>query len=118
MERDSFATYPPLDTLKSVADDVWIVDGPTIRFGPPLLKMPFSTGMTIMAAGTIAALRTSCAVRSAGYWNRAVFERKPVSTFRDHAPGASPPRAQRTVSGFFKEIQSKKPNGFQALLRS
>jgi hypothetical protein len=51
MERDSLATYPPLDTLKRVADDVWIVDGPVIRFGPPLLKMPFSTRMTIVRVG-------------------------------------------------------------------
>jgi hypothetical protein len=51
MERDSLATYPPLATLKRVADDVWIVDGPAIRFGPPLLKMPFSTRMTIIRIG-------------------------------------------------------------------
>lgn len=42
------ATYPPLDTLKPVADDVWIVDGPLIRFGLPLLKMPFPTRMTVI----------------------------------------------------------------------
>lgn len=42
------ATYPPLDSLKPVANDVWIVDGPLIRFGPPLLSMPFSTRMTIV----------------------------------------------------------------------
>jgi len=41
-------TYPPLDTLKPVAEDLWIVDGPTIRFGFPLLKMPFPTRMTII----------------------------------------------------------------------
>jgi len=41
-------TYPPLNTLKPVADDVWIVDGPMIRFGPPLLRMPFSTRMTLV----------------------------------------------------------------------
>lgn len=51
MERDSFTTYPPLDTLKRVTDDVWIVDGPAIRFGPPLLKMPFSTRMTVIRMG-------------------------------------------------------------------
>ncbi|MCO5131970.1 MAG: DUF4336 domain-containing protein [Xanthobacteraceae bacterium] len=44
----SDATYPPLDTLKPVANDVWIVDGPLIRFGPPLLRMPFSTRMTVV----------------------------------------------------------------------
>jgi hypothetical protein len=51
MESNSLATYPPLNTLKSAADEVWIVDGPTIRFGPPLLRMPFSTRMTIVRIG-------------------------------------------------------------------
>lgn len=41
-------TYPPLNTLKDVAADVWLVDGPLIRFGPPGLKMPFPTRMTII----------------------------------------------------------------------
>jgi hypothetical protein len=41
-------TYPPINTLKPVAPDVWIVDGPVIRFGPPWPKMPFSTRMTIV----------------------------------------------------------------------
>jgi hypothetical protein len=39
-------TYPPLNTLKPVAEDVWIVDGPTIRFGMAGAKMPFPTRMT------------------------------------------------------------------------
>lgn len=42
------AVYQPIDTLKSVAEDVWIVDGPEIRFGPPGLKMPFPTRMTVV----------------------------------------------------------------------
>jgi hypothetical protein len=41
-------TYRPIDTLKPVAENVWIVDGPEIRFGPPGLKMPFPTRMTIL----------------------------------------------------------------------
>jgi len=41
-------TYPPLDTPKSVAENVWLVDGDVIRFGPPGLKMPFPTRMTII----------------------------------------------------------------------
>lgn len=45
------ATYPPLNTLKRVADNVWLVDGPLIRFGPPGLKMPFPTRMTIIRTG-------------------------------------------------------------------
>jgi hypothetical protein len=42
------ATYPPLDTLKRVADDLWIVDGPIIRFGMAWLEMPFPTRMTVV----------------------------------------------------------------------
>jgi hypothetical protein len=41
-------TYPPLDTLKPVAANLWIVDGPVIRFGFPVLKMSFPTRMTII----------------------------------------------------------------------
>jgi hypothetical protein len=44
----SEATYPPLNTLKRVADDLWIVDGPVILFGPRLLRMNFPTRMTIV----------------------------------------------------------------------
>jgi hypothetical protein len=38
MARD--ATYEPINTLKAIADDAWIVDGAVIRFGLPWLKMP------------------------------------------------------------------------------
>jgi len=48
VELDDHRGYPPLNTLKRIADGVWIVDGPLIRFGPPLLKMPFPTRMTVM----------------------------------------------------------------------
>jgi hypothetical protein len=41
-------TYDPINTLKRVAPDLWIVDGPLIRFGPPLLRMPFPTRMTVI----------------------------------------------------------------------
>jgi hypothetical protein len=44
-------TYPPLNTLKPVTDDVWIVDGPLIEFRPPLLRMPFPTRMTAIRIG-------------------------------------------------------------------
>ena len=43
--------YQPLDTLKRVADEIWVVDGPLIRFGLPFLKMPFPTRMTIIRIG-------------------------------------------------------------------
>lgn len=41
-------TYPPLNVLKPVWDNVWIVDGPAIEFGPPLARMKFPTRMTIL----------------------------------------------------------------------
>src|SRR5262252_1003254 len=50
MEREPY-TYPPLNTLKRVVDDVWIVDGPVIRFGMPWPKMPFPTRMTVIRVG-------------------------------------------------------------------
>ena len=40
--------YPPLNTPKAVAENIWIVDGPLIRFGMPWPKMPFSTRMTVV----------------------------------------------------------------------
>jgi Domain of unknown function (DUF4336) len=48
MPDEALATYPPLNTLKPVADGMWIVDGPLIRFGVPGLKMPFPTRATIV----------------------------------------------------------------------
>lgn len=39
--------YEPLNTLKPVADDLWIVDGPRIRF----YGMPFPTRMTAIRLG-------------------------------------------------------------------
>ena len=47
-DADSHVVYPPTNTLKCVAEDVWIVDGPVIRFGMPWPKMPFPTRMTIL----------------------------------------------------------------------
>ena len=47
-QRTDEPTYPPLNALKQVAEDVWIVDGPAIRFGMPWPKMPFPTRMTIV----------------------------------------------------------------------
>jgi hypothetical protein len=41
-------TYPPLNTLKAVADGIWIADGPVIWFGMPWPKLPFPTRMTVV----------------------------------------------------------------------
>ena len=48
MPNDESATYPPINTLKRVADNVWTVDGPVIRFGMPWPKFPFPTRMTVV----------------------------------------------------------------------
>ena len=48
MSRD---TYEPLNTLKAVGQDLWVVDGPLIRFGPRALSMPFPTRMTVIRLG-------------------------------------------------------------------
>jgi hypothetical protein len=48
MPDEESAVYPPVNTLKRVADDVWIVDGPVIRFGMPWPKFPFPTRMTVI----------------------------------------------------------------------
>lgn len=48
MKNEVLGTYPPLDTLKPVADDLWIVDGPLIRFGMPWPKLSFPTRMTLV----------------------------------------------------------------------
>jgi hypothetical protein len=48
MSADARRTYAPLDTLKPIAQDVWIADGPLIGFGPPLLKIDFPTRMSIV----------------------------------------------------------------------
>jgi hypothetical protein len=45
------ATYPPLNQLKPVCDDLWIVDGPIIRYGLPWIKFAFPTRMTIIRMG-------------------------------------------------------------------
>src|SRR5215472_9909068 len=48
MAEQTQATYPPLNALKPVAGDVWIVDGPLIRFGLTILKVQFPTRATII----------------------------------------------------------------------
>lgn len=40
--------YTPLNTLKPVAANLWIVDGPVIHMAAAGLRMPFSTRMTVV----------------------------------------------------------------------
>ncbi|WP_424681612.1 DUF4336 domain-containing protein [Frateuria sp. YIM B11624] len=42
------ALYEPIDTLKPVAPELWIVDGPIVRMAAPLgMSAPFPTRMTL-----------------------------------------------------------------------
>lgn len=40
--------YEPINRLRPVADDLWIVDGPEIRMRYFGLRLPFTTRMTII----------------------------------------------------------------------
>lgn len=40
--------YEPLNTLKKVAENIWIVDGGQIKMNVGRFKVPFSTRMTIV----------------------------------------------------------------------
>lgn len=40
--------YEPINTLKPIAEDIWIVDGPLIRMQMYGLKVPFTTRMTVI----------------------------------------------------------------------
>ena len=48
MSTDAYAPYTPLNVPKSIATDVWLVDGPEIWFGYAGIKLPFPTRMTIV----------------------------------------------------------------------
>jgi len=50
----AYALYKPVNTVKPIADNVWIVDGPEIRMTYPWLpffKVPFPTRMTVVRLG-------------------------------------------------------------------
>lgn len=40
--------YEPINALKPVATDIWIVDGPEVRMGYAGLHLPFTTRMTVI----------------------------------------------------------------------
>lgn len=48
MQRSAYVPYQPLNTLKPVAPELWLVDGPEIRFDYLGLKLPFPTRMTVV----------------------------------------------------------------------
>ena len=46
--RPALDLYEPIDVLKPVAKDIWIVDGPRIGFGVGPFEFPFTTRMTVI----------------------------------------------------------------------
>jgi Domain of unknown function (DUF4336) len=48
VSRHAYAPYAPINVLKPVCPDLWIVDGPEIRFRYLGLKLPFPTRMTVL----------------------------------------------------------------------
>jgi hypothetical protein len=47
-DRSALDLYEPIDVLKPVAPDLWIVDGPRIGFGVGPFEFPFTTRMTVI----------------------------------------------------------------------
>lgn len=48
MRDDAYELYAPLDVLKPIGPDIWLVDGPAITFAYLGLKLPFPTRMTVV----------------------------------------------------------------------
>lgn len=46
-------TYSPINELKQIDKNIWIVDGPEIKMNFILFKMPFTTRMTIVRLSII-----------------------------------------------------------------
>lgn len=48
MSADEIELYEPINTLKSVDENIWIVDGPIVRMAMYGTRIPFPTRMTIV----------------------------------------------------------------------
>ena len=48
MSQPPIELYEPINTLKPVDDDIWIVDGPLVHMAMYGLQIPFSTRMTVI----------------------------------------------------------------------
>lgn len=48
MSENPIKLYEPINTLKPVDDDIWIVDGPLVHMQMYGVKIPFSTRMTVI----------------------------------------------------------------------
>ena len=48
MRRDTMELYEPINILKQVGEDIWLVDGPIVQMSMYGVKLPFPTRMTIV----------------------------------------------------------------------
>ena len=52
MSNDAIALYEPINLLKQVDDDIWIVDGSIVQMAMYGALVPFPTRMTIVRLST------------------------------------------------------------------
>jgi hypothetical protein len=52
MSNDAIALYEPINLLKQVDEDIWIVDGSIVQMAMYGAKVPFPTRMTIVRLST------------------------------------------------------------------
>ncbi|NEO39126.1 MAG: DUF4336 domain-containing protein [Moorea sp. SIOASIH] len=48
MRHDAIKLYEPINILKQIGEDIWLVDGPIVEMSMYGVKIPFSTRMTIV----------------------------------------------------------------------
>ena len=48
MSGSTLSLYQPINALKPVADNIWIIDGPIVTMDMGLMQIPFPTRMTIV----------------------------------------------------------------------
>ncbi|MBD1917252.1 MULTISPECIES: hypothetical protein [Cyanophyceae] len=48
MVKDLLTLYEPINTLKLIADGIWIVDGPIVKMAMYGTAIPFTTRMTVV----------------------------------------------------------------------
>ena len=74
--------YSPLNSLKKIADNLWIVDGEEVLMNFKLFKVPFSTRMTVIR------------LQNGGLWvhspikpsDNLLFEIKQLGEVKHHSP--------------------------------
>ena len=82
--------YRPINVLKPVVDDVWLVDGPLIGFRYMGVRLPFPTRMTIIR------------LSDGGLWVHSPTKPAPdirSHTFRDRTDGAAAVGPRETWPG-------------------